>query len=233
MRLKAVYPELLRDDLSLENAQRLQIEYKAKVLLSPLPVPKTITAVDIAYQTTAALGAVAVAVTMSIPSFKIIETGQVAGACNFPYIPGFLGFRELNLVSRALVTLEQPVEAILYDGHGIAHPQRFGAASQLGVAFCVPSIGCAKNLYYGRLHGELGSSRFSSVPIIDETDETTIGVAMRMHENVKPVYLSAGHMVDIASAIDIVKACASGYHLPEPIRQADIISRKRVTFFED
>nr|MDO8113268.1 endonuclease V [Candidatus Sigynarchaeota archaeon] len=233
MRLKAVYPELLRDDVSMETARQLQAEYKAKVLFSPLPVPKTITAVDIAYQTTAALGAVAVAVTMSIPALTVIETGQVAGACNFPYIPGFLGFRELNLVSRALFTLEEPVEIILYDGHGIAHPQRFGAACQLGVALGVPTIGCAKNLYYGRLHGTLGNSLFSSVPIVDETDGATIGVAMRMHENVKPVYISAGHLVDLASAIDIVKACAGGFHLPEPLRQADIISRKRVTFFED
>nr|MDO8088673.1 endonuclease V [Candidatus Sigynarchaeum springense] len=219
--------------MSKEAADRLQVEYTSRILLQPLSMPRTVTGVDIAYQTTTRTGAVAAAVTLAIPSLKVLETAQITGACTFPYVPGLLGFRELNLVSRALYTLEQPVEVLLYDGHGIAHPRRFGAASQLGLAFGIPSIGCAKNLFHGSLAGTLGPGKFASVPIRENTTAEIIGVAMRMHENVNPIYISPGHLVDIASSIDIVKACAGGSRLPEPIRQADAMARKYVRFLEE
>ncbi|MEX2754830.1 MAG: endonuclease V [Candidatus Sigynarchaeota archaeon] len=219
--------------MSREEAERLQVEFQGRIQLRPIPMPRTVTGVDIAYLTTTSTGAVAVAVTMAIPSFKILETAQVTGACTFPYIPGLLGFRELNLVSRALYTLEQPVEIILYDGHGIAHPRHFGAASQLGLAFGIPSIGCAKGLLHGTMAGALEPGKFAMAPIKDETTGETLGVAMRMHDNVNPIYISPGHLVDVASAIEIVKTCAGGSRLPEPIRQADAMARKHVHFFEE
>ncbi len=233
MRPRAVFPELLRDDVSKEEAERLQGEFKGRIRLQPLSLPRTATGVDIAYQTTASTGAVAAAVTMSVPSLKVVETAQVTGACAFPYVPGLLGFRELNLVSRALYTLEQPIEVILYDGHGIAHPRRFGAASQLGLAFGIPSIGCAKRPFFGSMAGALGPEKFATVPVRDNATNDTIGVAMRMHDKVNPIYVSPGHLVDVESAIDIVKACAGGSRLPEPIRQADAMARKHITFFEE
>ena len=211
----------------------MQIDFAGDVILQDLSVPRTITGVDIAYQTTTSTGAIAVAITMELPSLKIIETGQIAGSTSFPYVPGLLGFRELNLVARVLYSMEQPIEVVLCDGHGIAHPRRFGAASQLGVALGIPTIGCAKKLYYGTVEETLGNERFSSVPIIDEATKDVLGVAMRMQDNVNPIFISPGHMTDIESTIDIVKLCASGYKLPEPLRQADMIARKRVTFFED
>lgn len=233
MRIKPVFKELLQDDVSIEVAEGLQEKFKDNVKLRPLPVPTTVTGVDIAYQTTTSSGAVAVAVTMEIPTLKIIETGQIAGMTTFPYVPGLLGFRELNLVGRVLYSMEQPIEVVLYDGHGIAHPRFFGAASQLGVALGIPTIGCAKKLYHGKVEQTIGNEQFSCGHITDETTGEVIGVAMRMQEGVNPVYVSPGHMVDLESAISIVKSCAGGYRLPEPLRQADIIARKNVTFFED
>ncbi len=233
MRPRAIYPELLRDDVSKEDAERLQDEFKGRIRLQPLPVPRTVTGVDIAYQTTTSTGAVAAAITMAVPSLKVIETAQVTGACTFPYVPGLLAFRELNLISRALYTLEQPIEVILYDGHGIAHPRHFGAASQLGLALGIPAIGCAKNAFYGLIQGELSKEQFTTVSVHDETTGEAIGVAMRMQESVNPVYISPGHLVDVASAINIVKACAGGYRIPEPVRQADAMARKYVRFFEE
>ncbi|MBN2153471.1 MAG: endonuclease V [Candidatus Lokiarchaeota archaeon] len=227
------FPALLRDDVTEAEAERLQGEFKARVQLRPLPMPRTATGVDIAYQTTSSAAAVAAAVTVAIPSMKLIETAQVAGSCPFPYVPGLLAFRELNLVSRALQTLDQPVEVLLYDGHGIAHPRRFGAASQLGLAFGIPSIGCAKNRFHGSMAGGLEAGRFATAPIRDDATGEVLGVAMRMQDNAKPVYVSPGHLADIASAVEIVKACAGGSRLPEPIRQADATARKHVRFFEE
>jgi deoxyribonuclease V len=233
MRPRAVYPELLRDDLSQQEAELLQLAFNTKIVLQPLELPRSITGVDIAYQTTTSAGAVAAAVTIAIPSMKVIETAQITGACTFPYLPGLLGFRELNLISRALSTLEQPVEVVLYDGHGIAHHNRFGAASQLGLAFGIPSIGCGKKLFFGSVDSPVDVRQFATTPIIDRSTGDVLGVAMRLQENVNPIYISPGHLVDIPSAIKIVKACATGYRLPEPIRHADALARKYVTFFED
>ncbi|HME56540.1 MAG TPA: endonuclease V [Candidatus Lokiarchaeia archaeon] len=234
MRLKPIHPELFKNDITKEEAERLQYEFAGDVILQELPVPRMITGVDVAYQTTTSTGAVAVAVTMELPSLNIIETGQIAGSTSFPYVPGLLGFRELDLVARVLYTMDQPIEVVMYDGHGIAHPRRFGAASQLGVALGIPTIGCAKNLFYGQFNKDaLGIEKFASMPIVDEVTGDILGTAIRMHEDVNPIFVSPGHLVNLDSAIDIVKQCASGYKLPEPLRQADIIARKRVTFFED
>lgn len=233
MRPRAVIPELLRPDFTIEEAERLQDTFKRGIKLQPFPLPRTVTGVDIAYQTTTSTGAVAAAITMKIPSLEIVETAQVTGACIFPYVPGLLGFRELDLVSRALYTMEQPIEVLLYDGHGIAHPRRFGAASQLGLAFGIPSIGCAKNPFHGTIRGPLSPGRFATAPITDDATGDVLGVAMRMQENVKPIYVSPGHLVDIDSAVTIVRACAGSHRLPEPLRQADQVARKHVTFFED
>jgi deoxyribonuclease V len=233
MRPRAIFPELLRDDVSEEEAERLQEAFRGRIKLQPLPLPRTVTGVDIAYQTTTSAGAVAAAVTMAVPSLKIVETAQVTGACTFPYVPGLLGFRELNLVSRALCTLEQPIDVLLYDGHGIAHPRRFGAASQLGLAFGISSIGCAKNLYHSTMQGILLPDKFATVMVKDDATGEITGRAMRMQENVNPVYVSPGHLVDLESSVAVVKACAGGFRLPEPIRQADAIARKYVRFFED
>jgi deoxyribonuclease V len=211
----------------------LQEAFRGSIKLQPLSLPRTVTGVDIAYQTTTSTGAVAAAVTMAVPSLKVIETAQVTGACTFPYVPGLLAFRELNLVSRALYTLEQPIEVLLYDGHGIAHPRRFGAASQLGLAFGIPVIGCAKKPFHGTMQGSLSLDRFATAPVKDDATGEILGVAMRMQENVNPIYISPGHLVDIDSSVAIVKMCASGFRLPEPILQADAMARKYVTFFED
>jgi deoxyribonuclease V len=48
----------------------------------------------------------------------------------------------------------------------------------------------------------------------------TVGLALRTRQGVKPVYVSVGHMIDLAGAARLVLACAAGYRLPEPTRRA-------------
>jgi deoxyribonuclease V len=49
-----------------------------------------------------------------------------------------------------------------------------------------------------------------------------IGVALRTQKGVRPVFVSIGHRVDLASAVKLVLACCTHYRIPEPTRQADI-----------
>ncbi len=49
-----------------------------------------------------------------------------------------------------------------------------------------------------------------------------IGAVLRTKPEVKPVYVSIGHMVDLQTAIHWVLACCRGYRLPEPARLAHL-----------
>ena len=50
--------------------------------------------------------------------------------------------------------------------------------------------------------------------------EEVIGAVVRTRKNVKPVYVSVGHKIDLASSIVAVVNCCRGYRLPEPTRLA-------------
>ena len=70
-----------------------------------------------------------------------------------PYIPGFLAFREvgflLELIDELRSTAPQLLpEAILVDGNGILHPNRFGLACHLGVRSAIPTVGIGKSLHH-------------------------------------------------------------------------------------
>jgi deoxyribonuclease V len=122
-------------------------------------------------------------------------------------------------------------DLILVDGQGVAHPRRLGLASHLGLFLNTPTIGCAKSLLCGR-HEVPGVEPGSYAEVIDKGE--TIGVALRTKLEVKPVYVSIGHKVDLQAAIYWVLECCRGYRLPEPTRLAHLaaggnLERKRGT----
>jgi deoxyribonuclease V len=108
-------------------------------------------------------------------------------------------------------------DIILVDGQGIAHPRRLGLASHLGLFLDTPTIGCAKSILCGR-HEPVGDSVGSHAELVDNGE--IIGAALRTRVGVKPIYVSIGHKIDLASALYWVAKCCRGYRLPEPTRLA-------------
>jgi deoxyribonuclease V len=136
----------------------------------------------------------------------------------FPYVPGLLSFREAPALIAALRKLGATPDALMCDGHGFAHPRRFGIACHVGVLTGLPTIGCAKSVLIGQ-PGVPGKRRGSTAPLLDRGER--IGTVLRTQDGVRPVFVSAGHRIDLRACESLVLACATRYRLPEPTRLAD------------
>ena len=168
---------------------------------------------------------VAAAVAWSVRDRQVLEERIARRPLTFPYVPGLLSFREAPAVLAALSELNTPVDAVLCDGHGRAHPRRFGLACHVGVLTGIPAVGCAKSVLVGG-HGEIDSARGSKAPL--EHRGERVGTVLRTRDGVRPVFVSIGHRVDLSAAEALVMRCAIGFRLPEPVRRADrLVSRAR------
>jgi inorganic pyrophosphatase len=111
----------------------------------------------------------------------------------------------------------------MIDGHGYAHPRRFGFACHIGLILDIPTIGVAKS----RLIGEQGTVAGPRGSRADLThDGEVIGSMLRTRQGVRSIYVSVGHKIGLAAAERRVLACARGYRVPEPTRLADKLSRE-------
>lgn len=166
---------------------------------------------------------IAAVVVFQLPDLKVIETKYAIRKLRFPYIPGLLSFREAPACLSAIRKLKNTPDAFLIDGHGLAHPRRFGIASHLGVFLNKPTIGCAKSLLIG-IFKNPASQKGSFAPLKDKGE--TIGAILRTATNVKPIFISVGNNCILKDAIKIVLTCCAGYRLPEPTRIADHLVSK-------
>ena len=211
-------------DLNPGQAIALQKQLAERVLLeNALPASlDTVAGVDVSYQVHGKLFHAAVVV-LDYASQEHVETATARAEVNFPYVPGLLSFRELPVVLQAFAQLENVPYVILADAQGVAHPRRLGLASHLGLWLDLPTIGCAKSRLCG-VHGEPGPDKGCWTPLLDDGDE--IGRVVRTRARVRPLYVSPGHRVDFDAAMDIVLCCSRRYRLPEPTRQAHLLSNR-------
>ncbi len=165
-------------------------------------------------------GRAAVAV-LTFPDLELCEQAVFEGPVTFPYIPGLFSFREGPMAIAALNELSAPPDLLIFDGQGTAHPRRIGIASHIGILTGIPSIGCAKTRLCGE-HEEPESLR-GSYALLKEDNET-IGAVLRTQNDVKPVYVSPGHLVDLETSVEYVLACCNRYRLPETTRMAHRIA---------
>ncbi|NEQ88389.1 MAG: deoxyribonuclease V, partial [Moorea sp. SIO2I5] len=171
-----------------------------------------------------AISQAAVAV-LSFPDLQLRENAIARRPTTFPYVPGFLSFREVPVVLDALEKISIIPDLILCDGQGIAHPRRFGLACHLGVLTDIPTIGVAKSRFIGD-HEELPENKGNWQPL--SHDGEIIGAVVRTRTGVKPVYVSIGHRISLPTAIDYVLRCTSRYRLPETTRWADQLASNRI-----
>ncbi len=208
---------LTYDHFSIPEATQLQLEMQNKIVLKPLEKPlQLIAGADISfnkYETKVYAGIILLRYPeMIIHSFALAEAETT-----FPYVSGYLAFREVPALLHAWQLLPQKPDLMVLDGQGITHPRKMGIASHFGVLENVPAIGCAKSMLYGKFE-DLGEKKFSSAPIFGKGEK--LGYALRTKNKVQPVYVSPGHLITAEESLEIIKNCTGKYRIPEPTRLA-------------
>lgn len=159
----------------------------------------------------------AAVVVMDANSLDVVEIGRWMGPATFPYVSGYLSFRELPALEQAFAQLSKKPDLIICDGQGIAHPRRFGLACHLGLRLDIPAIGCAKTRLVGE-HQPLGVEKGERAALVYKDEP--IGEVLRSRRNTKPLWVSPGHRISIKTATDWALKMAPRYRITEPIRAA-------------
>jgi deoxyribonuclease V len=206
-----------RWDLAPAEAIVLQQELARRVVREDRLDPvRRVCGIDVGFEEGGRVTRAAAAV-LEVPGLRLIEYALARRRTAFPYVPGLLSFREAPAALAALAKLKAVPDLLLCDGQGIAHPRRFGLASHMGLLADIPSIGVAKTRLFGT-HRAAPARRGAWTPLMDQGE--TIGAVLRTRAAVKPLYVSIGHRVSLATAVHWVLACSTRYRLPETTRWA-------------
>lgn len=165
----------------------------------------------------------AVVVVCEAPAWKVVDEASASALPLMPYVSGLLSFREAPLLLEALKKLRTRPDVLLVDGHGRLHPRRLGLASHLGLHLDVPTIGVGKSLLVG-VHTAPGPKPGDWAGVIDRGER--IGVALRTKARTAPIYVSVGSGLGLLPSARIVLSTVTRYRVPEPVRQADLRSRR-------
>jgi deoxyribonuclease V len=206
---------------SIAEAREVQRVLKEKIKISPLKnTPEFIAGADAAFSGDVVFAAASL---YKLPSLAHLEDSFSKAKAGLDYMPGLLAFREGNAVIDAIRKLGILTDLILIDGQGIAHPAGIGIASHLGVVLNIPTVGCAKSRLVGE-YQEPGTAKGEWSYLFYQG--VKVGAVLRTRSNVRPVFVSPGHLVDIESSVEIVMKCVTDYRIPEPLRTADRLSKK-------
>jgi len=212
------WPVTAEDAIAIQNQLRSQV-----ITEDQLGDVQYVAGVDLGFEEDGAISRAAVAV-LSFPDLQLQEKAIAKRPTTFPYIPGFLSFREIPAILDALETVSITPDLIVCDGQGIAHPRRLGIACHLGVLVDIPTIGAAKSLLVGK-HDEVPVEKGSWQPLRYRGE--VVGAVVRSRTGVKPLYVSPGYRISLPTAIDYVLRCTTKYRLPETTRWADKLASNR------
>ncbi|MCX7947347.1 MAG: deoxyribonuclease V [candidate division WOR-3 bacterium] len=207
--------------MDIEVLKEKQNELRRKVILKPLDTEiKYIAGCDSAFR-----GELinSVFVILEYKTLRVVEIKNLVSHTDFPYIPGFLAFREAPNLLNVYKTLSIKPDLIMVDGHGISHPRGLGIASHLGVLLNIPTIGVAKSLLVGKYKKPCMKKGCSEIVYFNGK---VVAYALRSKDDTQEIFVSPGHLIDLNSALSVVLNTLRGYRLPEPIRLADYYSRK-------
>jgi deoxyribonuclease V len=205
-------------NLTPRQAMRLQERLREQVVLEDrLDRVQFVAGTDLAFDSETDM-AFAGVIVYRFPELEEVERRSACRRLRFPYVPGLLSFRESPVLLAAFRLLRTEPDVVLVDGHGLAHPRRFGIACHLGLLLGKPTIGCAKSLLVGE-HPEPGIRAGCTAP--HTLDGEQVGVVLRTRDRVKPIYVTQGHRVSLATAVELVHGCLDGFRMPKPTREAD------------
>lgn len=218
-------------DISIAEAREIQNRLRERVQLTPLKkLPKIVAAVDVSYTRWDRMGYAVLGIfeilydnRKSPVALKELFIEKVIGAVAFPYIPGYLSFREIPMLLPLFERVDMNVDVIMADGVGIAHPRGLGLAAHLGLLFNKPSIGCAKSKLIGD-YREPGLNKGDTAPLY--IDNRRVGTVLRSKRNCRPLFVSPGHKCSVADAGRLVLSLCFDYRLAEPIRRVDLMSKQ-------
>jgi deoxyribonuclease V len=188
------------------EALRIQSALKKRLFLSP--IDKKIRFVgggDVAYskRDDRMFGAMVV---LSLPDLAVVDEAWHVGTVRFPYIPGFLSFREGPILLEVAKKIHQSPDVWIFDGQGIAHPRGIGLASHMGLLLDCPSIGCAKKRLVG--------------------DHNPVGHKKGDFEILVAAQGAPGFRIDLEESIELVLRTCEKYRMPEPLRQTHLLSNR-------
>ncbi|EFK56541.1 endonuclease V [Sphingobacterium spiritivorum] len=204
--------------LTLPEATEIQEDLRHKLRFDrpDAQVIYTIGGADISYNKGSEILYAAIVI-LNYPDMTLRSYALATGHSSFPYIPGYLAFREVPALLNAWSLLPVRPDVLVLDGQGILHPRQMGIASHFGVLTGQATIGCAKNSLYGR-HADLARFKGSSTPIVDGVKH--IGHLLRTKEAVKPVFISPGYGLSVNKSLEVIRQSTGRYRIPEPTRLA-------------
>ncbi|MEX1096517.1 MAG: endonuclease V [Planctomycetales bacterium] len=198
-----------------------------QVVMQPFAgTPELVAGVDVAYSASGeACGAY---VLLETATGEVVWSATVRRPAAFPYIPGFLSFREIPVhleLLAAAAAAGRLARVLFVDGNGRLHPRRSGIATHLGVLAGIPTIGLGKSLLCGSV--DLAAVTVDDPqPVVDRGE--IVAVAMKATPRSRPVYVSPGNLIDVADAARLARLTFHGHRLPEPVHQADRRSKEEV-----
>ena len=220
--------------MDLESLRREQLLLQQKIHLDDMNTDdiKLIAGVDVAYfeKDNEEYGVCCIDI-FDMSTFNFIEKETFVAKIDFPYIPGYLSYRELPIILGAYEKIKNKPDIFMLDGNGYLHQNNMGIATMFSLTTNEKSIGVAKSFYnFASVNFSLEDSVLSTSPIV--IDNQIYGYAMRSRENCNPIFISPGNGISFENCIEIVKKCLSKEsRIPIPTRIADLdthIERKKL-----
>ncbi|MDD1746882.1 MAG: endonuclease V [Methanomassiliicoccales archaeon] len=197
----------------LAELQKEQEALRSRIIQTDdFPVSGNVTGLDVSYSKDRAFVA---SVRMSIEGLDVLEVRHAVAKVRFPYIPSYLGYRELPMIAKVFEPTADKL--LLVDGQGVLHPRGFGIACQVGVCLDVATIGAAKSKLVGTMDG---SGARSNVLIDGEIRGRRLKPDHR-----KGIFVSVGHKVSLDTACGICEGLMIK-GVPEPLRLAHMLATR-------
>jgi deoxyribonuclease V len=209
---------------SVAEAKVIQQQLAKQVVISSFQGDiNYIAGIDVAFPNSGKTTRAAV-VLLEYPSLRLVEQVVHESPTVIPYIPGVLSFREGGAVLMALKKLVNRPDILMFDGQGVAHPLGLGIASHVGVVLNMPSIGIAKSCLIGD-YNEPEQFKGTATDLVVRGQHC--GYVVRSRTNVKPLFISPGHLITKEQALSLALECVTKFRLPEPTRLADKLSKNQ------